>query len=169
MTLPRLSLILSFMLSVFLSCSAGSCSRSHRVAFNGSESHGGEEMAEQSPSFIVEGYLEFPGPNERWAGPQSVVIHLSTLDPQGLHPRKTQLTIEEVREDLSRLKGALEEPKEFEAGCLFPLRVRLIQADGILFEKQACRGQKGWPRIASEIASEVIDDRVGAPQPAGKH
>jgi hypothetical protein len=149
------------------------CSKSHRGGPQGQDG--------SNPNLVVEGYIEFPGPHAKWAGPQTFVIHLSTWEtndpvvsitppfvasstsagsPESPVPASTQLTLSEVREDLSRLRAVVTDPMDAQAGCLSPVRVRLIQADGVLLERQACRGQKGWPRIASEIANEVMEDQV---------
>jgi hypothetical protein len=147
----------------FLALTLFACSKSHRGSPQGQDG--------SNPNLVVEGYIEFPGPNEKWAGPQSFVIHLSTwetndpivsITPAFVVPSSpgTQLSMSEVREDLSRLRGAVTEPMEAQLGCLSPVRVRLIQADGVLLERQACRGQKGWPRIASEIANEIMEDQM---------
>ena len=46
-------------------------------------------------------------------------------------------------------------------GCLYPVRARLIRADGSVVEKQGCRSQLGWTRVASETVSLLISATVG--------
>jgi hypothetical protein len=43
---------------------------------------------------------------------------------------------------------------------MFPVRVRLIRSDGTLIERQGCRGQAGWPRVASEVVNHFIEGAI---------
>ncbi len=130
----------------------------------------------EASSPLVEAYIEYPGPHEKWAGPFSFVIHVTIrgpgkpqimISPEILKPQATEkktesvgsqgLSTEAVREELARLNAAMQEPERVFHGCLYPVRVSLIRADGVLIERQGCRGQLGWPRIASEISNHLIE------------
>src|SRR4051812_39397522 len=77
-------------------------------------------IAEAKP--IVEAYIEYPGPQERWAGPATVAIHVIARDgaeptivvspdlfqSEGAAPvRKNGLTTQVVRERLALVATAL--------------------------------------------------------------
>ncbi len=135
-------------------------------------------QAEVGAKPIVEGYFEFPGPSEKWAGPQNYTVHvfadrdvmeqaqisvspsffaLKKQNPRGLTIASQGPSAEFAREELSRLNTALQSDVTEWQGCLLPIRVRLIRVDGVVIERQGCRGQPGWPRLASEIASRMIE------------
>lgn len=130
----------------------------------------------------VEAYIEYAGPQARWAGPSSFVLHVNAKQDTGpaelsvtpaLFKKATPapttansrapasapgpaLTGEAAREQLAHLATALQGASEAFRGCLSPVRVRLIRADGGLVEKQGCRGQNGWSRVASEAVDHFI-------------
>lgn len=63
---------------------------------------------------------------------------------------------DDARESLGKFAAVLgEETPRFKA-CLYPIRVRLIRADGAIIEKQGCRADKGWPRAASELVNTFM-------------
>ena len=63
---------------------------------------------------------------------------------------------ETARDQLAHLATSLQGAEQNFRGCLSPVRVRLVRADGALLEKQGCRGQNGWSRIASESVNSFI-------------
>jgi hypothetical protein len=144
----------------------------------------------------VEGYVEYAGPQSKWAGPASFILHVSakeagdaqiTTTPAlltsgsnsnpGAEPTLTQrvpaasslsqaggvpvfkkLTSTEAREQLARLATALQGGTQAPfRGCMSPVRVRLVRADGGIFERQGCRSELGWSRAVSESVSQFID------------
>lgn len=136
-----------------------------------------------APSPFVEAFIEFAGPHERWMGPQPMVLNIvAAAGPNNDQPEFAQVGVfpesgpenaaegrsiastkgvplKVAREVLDNLaKSMSEETAEF-SGCLYPVRVRLVRADGSLLEKAGCRGQKGWPRIASQSLSSILELR----------
>lgn len=128
---------------------------------------------------FTEGYIEYPGPSEKWVGPQNFVVHIVTRgtgnaqisilpalfstsmsDPKGSGLATLNINIGTVREELARLNAAMQEPERVFEGCLYPVRVNLIRSDGILIERQGCRGQLGWPRVVSEIVNHLIEASI---------
>jgi hypothetical protein len=135
-------------------------------------------IAENKP--IVEAFVEYPGPQERWAGPSSLVVHITARD--GVEPtvtltpgvfqaesgvsdfstpvRKSGLTTQVVRERLALVATALTQAglstDEKQGGCLSPVRARLIKSDGSIIEKRGCRSQTGWAFQASDAATDLI-------------
>lgn len=145
-----------------------------------------KEALEGSPQRIVDATIEFVGPSEKWVGPQSFMVHVSISNSQDLkisifpsgfspvrrvHHSQTQgnahpaLTADDVREVIARLSTALDgtPPAPF-VGCLSPIRLRLIRADGFRIERQGCRGVAGWPRQASEAASRLVETAMTHPE-----
>jgi hypothetical protein len=116
---------------------------------------------------FVEGLIEYPGPHEKWAGPQTFVVHLNatqgalaqiTVTPSITNGSVVQtLSVDAARESLAKLNTALQAKESPFHGCLSPVRVKLIRSDGVLVERQGCRGQPGWPRVASEIANNWME------------
>jgi hypothetical protein len=138
-----------------------------------------DRPAEEEAAPFTEAYITYPGPNEKWTGPKTSVIHLVTrgtkeaqisVVPSPLRantedPKQPGATlhgppVETVREDLARLHAAMQEKERVFHGCLSPIRVTLIRGDGILIERQGCRGQLGWPRVASEIVNHLIGTSI---------
>lgn len=139
-----------------------------------------DEMAYQMMLPIVEAYIEYGGPQEKWAGPETFLLHIdareSTPAQLSMTPLAFQeadyapvirgggrmpasmpvLSAENVRERLaSFLKDFDHEPEPFH-GCLTPLRVRLVSASGSVFERQGCRGTKGWAKSASKLVADFM-------------
>jgi hypothetical protein len=79
------------------------------------------------------------------------------------------MSAENARELLANLAVSLQGAEGAFRGCLSPVRVRLIRADGILVEKQGCRGQNGWSHIASQSADRFLTAALyGGVDSAGK-
>lgn len=133
---------------------------------------------------VVEAYIEYPGPQPKWGGPASFIVHVLARDS-----RKTQVTItpsllnmpearkldgnvtvnsrqpastdglaaeavhQGVRDKLHQLAEAIQEKTPEFRGCLYPVRLKLIRADGSLVEALGCRSQSGWPLAVSAAAS----------------
>jgi hypothetical protein len=126
----------------------------------------------------VEGWIEYPGPKEKWAGPTTFVLHVRAKDaaeaqisvsPALFRPSddvttsarapasaRKGLSGDAAREYLSHVAVALQGADAAFRGCLSPVRVRLLRADGTLLEKSGCRGQNGWSRSASESVNYFL-------------
>jgi hypothetical protein len=136
----------------------------------------------------VEGYVEYAGPNSKWSGPASFILHVSAKEAGyarisatppifgemappptmgGRVPASQGYPMELAREHLAHLATAIQGADPGFRGCLSPVRIRLVRADGSLLEKQGCRGQSGWARVASETVSHFVTAMVhGLPAPA---
>ena len=146
-------------------------------------------IAEVKP--IVEAHIEYPGPQERWAGPATLSVHIIardgaeptvTVSPNLFQPegaslvtpqRKGTLTTQVVRERLGLVATALTQNvasnDEKTGGCLSPVRARLIRSDGQVIEKRGCRSQSGWAFQASDAATDLIAAAEGpVREPASK-
>lgn len=126
----------------------------------------------------VEAFIEYRGPDSRWAGPTPFVFHIeakSDREPEisvlpenfgkpeilskarklasdsGAGAGATALTQATVREKLGQLAQALQTEQPSFVGCLSPIRVRLTRLDGGVLEKQGCRSDEGWPKVASSL------------------
>lgn len=134
------------------------------------------------PAPVVEAYLEFVGPPERWAGPQTLTVHLTARDgdfarlavtpplpaegarvnsrePQGAFVGSNLIAPAAVRESLAELAAAVRSQPDQDqtfSGCLFPLRLKLIQADGVVTEKDGCRTLTGWPLAFARATDRVL-------------
>jgi hypothetical protein len=126
---------------------------------------------------FIEATIEYPGPHEKWAGPQNFSIKVVNWSAGGakvtIHPPLSKnvshkmkhakqseasgLSTEAARADFARLHTALQSDESGVHGCLSPIKVKLLRADGALVERQACRTQPGWPRVAHEIANHWIE------------
>ncbi len=143
---------------------------------------------------FVEAYVEYAGPQARWAGPTSFILHVMAKDAgaaqisvtpalfdeinkdptmSGRAPASQGYAGDQAREQLAHLATALQGAEQTFRGCLSPVRVRLIRADGSILEKHGCRGQNGWSRVASETVNNFITaalfgvtNRVPASAPA---
>ncbi len=134
-----------------------------------------EQMKGVSP--LVEGYIEYGGPEERWMGPSSLMIHVlakegtlaqitvsgpNFVEPIEMPPTPARtlassgMSVEMARDHLKNLAGAIAQDESPFQGCLSPLRVRMIHANGAVEEKQGCRSQKGWPGLTNQIASQMM-------------
>ncbi len=47
------------------------------------------------------------------------------------------------------------------AGCLNPIRIRMIREDGALLERQGCRGSTGWSHTVSQSVASFLDAKYG--------
>jgi hypothetical protein len=64
-----------------------------------------------------------------------------------------------VRERIAHLFSALQADTAKSAGvggCLYPVRIRLVRADGGLVERQGCRGLGAWTGAVSAFTSEFL-------------
>lgn len=117
----------------------------------------------------VEAFVEYPGPAAKWAGPPSFVMHVLakegekpevTVPPGWLanwgtmsdarRPASQLLTGEEARAKIGELASAISDGGTDYHGCLYPIHVRLIRADGKVVDQQGCRGQSRWASAASD-------------------
>jgi hypothetical protein len=134
---------------------------------------------------VVEAYVEYPGPGEKWAGPSSFVLHVVAKDAglaqvsvapalfeqlaggalakarKPASGRTPGMDGETARRHLAQLASQLQGGDEKFRGCLYPLRIRLVRASGALTEKLGCRGHTGWPRTASEMVNTFITAALG--------
>lgn len=138
-----------------------------------------ESMGNFKP--ILEAYIEYSGPQARWAGPASFILHVDAKDGQypkiqvnpnlflpetgdpeitGRVPAAERLTTEQARDRLNILAVLMQEQEQVFRGCLSPVRVRLIRQDGSIIERQGCRGQVGWSKEASEVVNYFISGGV---------
>ena len=141
-------------------------------------------QASMSAQPFTEAYIEYPGPSEKWSGPTSFIMHVTAKDSGTAQvyvspalfnkpgskeieaptaPGRTLaavvphgITGDAARDQLSHLATALQGADESFRGCLSPVRVRMIRADGSLLEKKGCRGQNGWSKAASESVNYFI-------------
>jgi len=129
----------------------------------------GAAPAQTAIAPILEAVIEYPGPHVDWAGPESWLVHIK-LTPEG----KTELSMSpsvvglnhkipsasETQEKLSKLELALQKPVLKAKGCLSPVKVKLVRINGVVEEHQGCRGQLGWPRVASETLSLILESSI---------
>jgi|GEM_PF-6444614 len=154
------------------------------------------EAGEKIP--FVEAYIEFLGPNEKWAGPSTYLLHVNAnesrddlvqieISPELLEFEKPSVieptqrkkeknpailnrvlaskTSEKINQKIAQKRlnelalAMQEEDVSFEA-CLSPLKVRMTRVDGKVFEKEGCRGVDGWPKKASELSSQLIQEKL---------
>jgi hypothetical protein len=143
----------------------------------------------QAPAPVVEAFLEFVGPPDRWAGPPTMMIHLTAKDPEfaelavtpaisgpgaRMDLRRTQRASSSgparigatlARESLAELTMAVQAESELAtfSGCLFPVRVKLVRADGSVTERSGCRTLTGWPVALSLTTSRVLTASLRSP------
>jgi hypothetical protein len=138
---------------------------------------------------FTDAYIEYLGPHEKWAGPQNFSVHVNTKGPEkakvyistsifkgessserSLQSVSHGVTIDAAREQIARLSSAMQEKDPTIRGCLLPVRVKLIREDGVLMTRQGCRGQAGWPKVASEIVNQLVGSAmtVAKPEEASK-
>jgi hypothetical protein len=147
-----------------------------------------DQIAGALTSPIVEGYIEYPGPHAKWAGPQGFVMHIdakgtgnaklsvvpaliaapaahpTNLGKVGAHRTLASEPVvsnqgvpaEVAREILANLGSSIGHEEPAFRGCLSPVRIRLIRANGALIERQGCRGQGGWAKTASETVNRFV-------------
>lgn len=145
-------------------------------------------LAEDVTKPFIEATIEYPGPHEQWTGPQNFMVRVTTwkagkaqiiIHPPMIHsegnrishypPQGTRgVSIETVREEFARLYLALRTQEQSFQGCLLPVRVKLVRVDGVIVERQACRGQGGWPKVASEITNHFIELAMASQGEKGK-
>lgn len=139
----------------------------------------------EGPLSWVEAFIEFSGPEDRWAGPPSLVFRIEA--PKGgelalvqtnfdipLAPKlvpadgralakadEPKLMANQVRIDLAAFARMIEQaPLDEKAGaCLYPLRARVMRADGAILEKTGCRGNGGWTRTAGFLVDHYLAQR----------
>jgi hypothetical protein len=118
----------------------------------------------------TEAFLDYPGPADQWAGPAHFILHVTAKDkvadvqvPAQWHPVASDhrapasaLTGEEARTKLSDLANAMHEDGGDYHGCMYPIRVRLIRADGNVLDKMGCRDQSKWSKTASETVDFFV-------------
>lgn len=138
--------------------------------------------SDHSGSAYVEGYVEYSGPNSRWAGPVTFGIHIDAREPgnaiihytpESYNPQDDRpqikartlasasmpqkgVAMDLARQNLAYLAVSMDQTSSSFAGCMYPVRARLVRADGAVKEKQGCRGTSGWPVFASEMVSNFI-------------
>jgi hypothetical protein len=120
---------------------------------------------------FTEAFIDYPGPSEQWAGPARFILHVTAKEkdvdvkvPAQWHPVfpashraiASQMTGEQARGKLSNLAVAMNEDTSSYAGCMYPIRVRLIRADGSVMDKEGCREQSKWSKTASETVDFFI-------------
>lgn len=135
---------------------------------------------------IVEAVIEYPGPQDRWAGPVTFTMQIVAKDAgpaiikvspalfQGSAVRMKEnevdnrapasgkgLSGEEARDRLAHLAASLSGGEESFRGCLYPIRLRFVRADGSLSEKKGCRGQSSWSRNVSQSVNDFILSSLG--------
>ena len=121
----------------------------------------------------VEAYIEYQGPQQRWAGPANWVMHVTAKDsgepeiilPDAWRQDATSLarkpashgtTAEESRAKIGALAASMEEDDAGFHGCLAPVHVRLVRQDGYVVDKQGCRDQSHWAKAASEAVDYFL-------------
>ena len=138
----------------------------------------GKALSTHQP--LVEIYVEYPGPEARFAGPPALLVHLDARgDTSGVGkarisvspgvfremphaPKRVlaslggEIPLETARARLAILGSALSGGDPKFTGCLSPIRVRAIRADRSVLEKIGCRSQDGWPRAVSDAVSEWL-------------
>ena len=61
-----------------------------------------------------------------------------------------------IRVKLAELADLIQEGTEHFRACLYPLKVRLVRADGVILERQGCRNQDHWARMSSLAVSDFL-------------
>ncbi len=132
--------------------------------------------AAKSVSPIVEAYFEFGGPEARWAGPTSWSLRVEAREGEfakvvsqpevrgkvsgelhgtGRAPAEANgIPLETAREALGDLATQIQTDAQTFAGCLSPVRARLIRQDGTVVEKYGCRSHTGWPQAVSKVMAD---------------
>ncbi len=95
------------------------------------------------------GSTEKDGLSEKEAGSPSTALSANM-------PRSLALSSEQAREELAYLATAMQGPEQKFSGCLSPVKVRLIRADGGVLERQGCRSQSGWPKAAGDVVHSFL-------------
>jgi hypothetical protein len=145
-------------------------------------------MSMQSPSVqdtiqkgqqpYVEAFIEYSGPQSKWAGSATWVLHVNARDaanpqvsftprfvdepqvgsPRGLASEKNASRAAAfLRTELAELASTVQNAGEpIFRGCLYPVRIRMVREDGALLERQGCRSSSGWARNVSESVSRFL-------------
>jgi hypothetical protein len=127
---------------------------------------------------VVEAYFEFAAPHEKWAGPAALNLHLVAREGDFAKLKWTSRTLQAelaalpgqvqnpdpnfrvplgvAREALAQLEKGISEGNEPFFGCTSPVSLKLIKANGAIVEKQGCRSDRGWPKLASQLTSDWL-------------
>jgi len=179
-----------------LGLAISSCtSLSNHPALDAVRSMNGAQNPAISGKSFVEAYIEYRGPQEKWAGPVTFLLHVVakegdlarvTFTPafskdsasesapatapihenaptvNGRKPASAltlhhALSAEVARTQINQLAAAIQSGDVEFSGCLSPVRVRLLRADGAVVEKQGCRSSDGWPKAASEAVGHFME------------
>jgi hypothetical protein len=126
-------------------------------------------LGQQEP--YTEAFIDYPGPSDRWAGPARFILHVTAKDkavdvklPAQWHPVPSNdhrapaavLTGDQARDKLANLATAMQEDSSSFRGCMYPIRVRLVRADGEILDKTGCRDQSRWAKTASETVDFFV-------------
>ena len=129
---------------------------------------------------FVEAFIEYRGPNSKWAGPATLTMHINAREQFAViavSPELTkneggpetaqrnlahaaQLPAEEARKELDQLGAALHLPDQPFQGCMYPVRARMIRSDGSLVDKVGCRNEKSWTKTASQLVAKMMNYRT---------
>lgn len=122
-----------------------------------------ESMANPRKTY-VEAYIEYQGPDEKWAGPATFLIHINAKEEkavikvvQSSRSGSQGMASEVAREYLDRIASAIYDGDLSFRGCLTPLRVRMIRSDGAVLDKSGCRSSTGWPKVVSEVVDLFME------------
>lgn len=66
------------------------------------------------------------------------------------------LNLAQMRDRLAGLSEIIDEASGNFAGCLYPIKVRMVRTDGGIKDWQGCRGGKGASRGVSEFTSDLL-------------
>jgi hypothetical protein len=118
---------------------------------------------------LVEAFIEYGGPDEKWIGPTPFLLR---VEAKGVAEAKIEVTnkafkvpiplkpvrlsTELTRDELLEFSLALENQVHVE-GCLYPIRIRLVRASGVVVEKQGCRGQKEFSKHVSKRVNDWMN------------
>ncbi len=129
---------------------------------------------------VVEAYLEYVGPPEKWAGPKPFTIHVDASREGPIQIKLTSafeapelrswssrtggefhvLGVTETRAQLTELARLSAEKGESFQACVNPVRVRLIRADQSVVERLGCRGQGDWAAHVSQLTSLFMEASI---------
>ncbi len=138
------------------------------------------KAVEAVSSPFVEAFVEFAGPDARWAGPASLVVRVDTRQSAVAHvtsqpavramahppadgttagrglASEPGMPTPKARALFSELATQMQADAQSFSGCLYPVRVRLIRQDGSVLEKHGCRSHQGWPQAVSKAVSTFL-------------
>ena len=76
---------------------------------------------------------------------------------EGEGSHRKNWSAEDLRMRLAQLADSVQESKiEYPGGCLYPVRIRLLRADGGVIEKSGCRSSRGWVKDASALVADAF-------------